>query len=258
MGFLSRLFKKEPVLEPINYGLLGMDIHSHLVPGIDDGAKTIEDTISLLTKFEEMGYKKVITTPHVMSDYYRNTPESILGGLPAMREARDKAGLKIKIDAAAEYNVDADFEEKITSKQLLTFGDNYVLFELPFLQEPPNLTSCIFEMQTNGYKPILAHVERYAYWHNNWDKVEDILNKGIKLQLNLNSLSGFYGPEVKKMGEKLVDQDVITMVSSDCHHMGHMNIMKDISTKPYIHKIVNKEDLINKQLDPIIETEYSF
>ena len=108
----------------------------------------------MITAFASMGYKQVVTTPHVMSDYYRNTPETILGGLEDVRKAVKEAGLGIEVNAAAEYMIDYDFEKAIPQKELLTIGDNYVLFELPFMAEPPNLNSVIFELQTNGYKPI--------------------------------------------------------------------------------------------------------
>ena len=130
-GKLAQIFgKKEKVLEPISLGdYLKVDIHSHFIPGIDDGADTLETSIELIRGMKEMGYEKVITTPHVMSDYYRNTPDIIKSGRDQVEEALQKEGIDIKIECAAEYNLDIDFQPKIKSKELLTFGDNYVLFE---------------------------------------------------------------------------------------------------------------------------------
>ena len=244
----KRLFGREKVLDPCDLGSLGVDVHSHFIPGIDDGAKTMDDSLTLLKAMQDFGYRKVITTPHVMSDYYKNTPEIILGGLEDVRKAAKEAGLTIEIDAAAEYNVDSDLEEKIEKGQILTFGDNYVLFELPFSSEPSNIKQCIFSFQTHGYRPILAHVERYEFWHDKPEKIESMLDRGVKLQLNINSLSGFYGPRVKKVAEKLIDRGIIDLVGSDCHHVGHIDLMKKTSTKPYMHKLLENNNLINRQL----------
>ena len=249
MGMFGGLFKKkQPVLEPIDLAILEVDIHSHFIPGIDDGAKTIEDSIELISAMKVFGYRKVITTPHIMSDYYRNTPEIILGGLEKVRAALKENNIDIEVDAAAEYNVDADFPEKIEKKELLTFGDNYVLFELPFMEEPDVLKDVIWQMQSAGYKPVLAHVERYQFWHHQWDKFEDMINRGVLLQMNIGSLTGSYGPEVQQIAEKLIDNDMISLLGSDCHHMGHVAMIDSARTKEYIHKIVNNPKLLNKQL----------
>lgn len=248
MSFFKRLFGGEKVLNEADYSVLKTDVHSHFIPGIDDGAKTLEDSIELIKGMQALGYKKVITTPHVMSDYYKNTPDIILGGLETVKAELRKQNIDIEIEAAAEYNVDSEFEPKILEKKLLTFGDNYVLFEMPFSEEPSNLKNCIFSMQTNGYKPILAHVERYAFWHGNWEKIESMKDRGVKLQLNINSLSGQYGPGVKKMAKELIDRDWIDLLGSDCHHVGHINLMKRVSTMPYLHKILKSGKLINSKL----------
>ncbi len=249
MGFLSGIFgKKKRLLEPADYGLIGTDIHSHLIPGIDDGSKDMEDTLNMLRGFIDLGFKKVITTPHVMSDFYKNNPEIILGGLEKVREAIKKEGLEIEIDAAAEYNVDSELEGIIDRGEILTFGDNHVLFELPFSAEPSNLKQVIFKFQTNGYKLVLAHVERYNFWHGQWDKIEEMLDRNIILQLNINSLSGHYGPGVKRMGEELIERGLIGMISSDCHHIGHLQLMKDTARRPALHQVLENKELLNYKL----------
>lgn len=249
MGFFSKIFAKKPrLLEPANLGVLGTDVHSHLIPGIDDGAKTMEDSLELLQGFIDLGYKKVITTPHIMSDFYKNNPEIILGGLSKVREAVKAEGLPIEIEAAAEYNLDSELEQLIDKGEILTFGDKYVLFELPFSSEPSNLKQVIFKFQTNGYKPVLAHVERYTFWHGHWDKIEEMLDRNIILQLNINSLSGFYGPGVKRMGEELIEKGLVGMLSSDCHHKGHIQLMKESARRPALHQALENKKLLNYQL----------
>jgi tyrosine-protein phosphatase YwqE len=251
MGLLSRIFGKktaQKLLHPIDLGQLGVDVHSHLIPGIDDGAQTMDDSIALLREFQKLGFKKVVTTPHVMSDYYKNTPEIILSGLENVRKAAQLEGLTIAIDAAAEYNLDADFEQLIDDKRLLTFGDNYVLFELPFFQEPAMLNAIIWKMKSAGYQPVLAHVERYSFWHKNFEKIEELQDRGVLLQLNINSLTGHYGPEVKKTGEWMVNEKRVDMVGSDCHNLNHIQLLNHARQFPSVHEVVTFPHLINKKL----------
>jgi len=248
VGLLSNIFNKQPKLEPIDYSILKTDLHSHLIPGIDDGSKSMEDSLNMLRKFSDLGFKKVITTPHVMSDFYKNTPEIILGGLEKVREAIAENNIPIEIEAAAEYYLDFHLDELTEKKNILTFGDNHVLFELSFTAEPARIKETIFNFITEGYKPILAHVERYPFYINEWKTIEDLVNRGVLLQLNINSLSGQYGPQVKKMGEQLIDKDMIDVIGSDCHHVGHLNMLESLRTNPHVHKIVNKPNLLNKAL----------
>ena len=248
MSFLRNLFYNKSKLDPIDLSLIKTDMHSHLIPGIDDGSKSFEDSLMMLRKFTDLGYKKVITTPHVMSDFYKNNPETILGGLKKVREAVAAAGINIEIEAAAEYYLDFHFDDLIKKKELLTFGQNHVLFELSFNDEPPRVKDSIFNMVTEGYKPILAHVERYPFYFNQWEKIEDYKNRGVLLQLNINSLSGHYGPPVKKMAEQLIDKGWIDVIGSDCHHMGHLQMLESLQTNPHLHKVIQQENLLNKQL----------
>ncbi len=235
-------------MELADLGVLGTDIHSHFIPGIDDGAKTLENAVDLIASMAALGYRKVITTPHVMSDYYKNTPKIILDGLEKVREAVKQQGLDIEIEAAAEYYLDETLEAKIDREELLTFGNNYVLFELPFINEPVNMEQTIFALQSTGYKPVMAHVERYVYWHDQWKKYEELYNRGIILQLNIGSLTGAYGPEVKKTAEKLVDAGIIGFLGSDCHHAGHIRMLKKASRMPYLHKVLKQDQLLNASL----------
>jgi len=248
MGFISKLFKKTPKLDPIDLAVLNTDLHSHLIPGIDDGSKSLDESMAMIRKFSELGYKKVITTPHVMSDFYKNNPTTILGGLETVREAIKKEGLQIEIEAAAEYYLDQHFEELIAKKEVLTFGDNHVLFELSFSTEQNRIKEVIFELLSSGYKPILAHVERYPFYFEEYEKIQNYIDRGCLMQLNINSLSGQYGPGVKKMAESLIDKDMIDVIGSDCHHLGHLELLDSVRTNPHLHKIVNKPGLLNKEL----------
>lgn len=249
MGIFSKIFgSSSRTSAPADLSVLKCDVHSHFIPGIDDGSKSVEDSVQMISVFAELGYRKVITTPHVMSDFFRNTPETIKGGLPAVREALKANNIPVEMEAAAEYYIDFDFEEKINKRDLLTFGKNYVLVEISFINPPENLNDIFFKLQTSGYKPVLAHPERYNFWHNDFEKYEAIAEKGVLLQLNINSLTGHYSPGTKKVAERLIEQNMISLLGSDCHHTGHTELMKQALYEPALHKLLASGKLLNATL----------
>lgn len=233
--------------EPIDFSWLNTDMHSHLIPGIDDGAKTIEDSIELIRFLHGMGYRRLITTPHVMSDYFRNTPEIILQGLQSVREAVKEQDIPVQIDAAAEYYIDDGFMRKMEEEPLLTFGDNYLLVEVSYINPPDNVLDVLFRAQVLGYRPILAHPERYPFWYRDLTEYQRFYENGIILQLNLNSLSGYYGPDAKKIGEKLIDLQIIGALGTDMHHTKHADALKRTATEKYLRKALELP-LINRNL----------
>lgn len=233
----------------IDFSLIGVDMHSHLIPGIDDGSKSMEDSLKMIREFKDLGYKKLITTPHIMSDFYQNSPETIL---PPTEEIKKQLQGEIAFSAASEYYADAEFLNKIQSEKLLCIADNYLLFEFSFLEEPNNVEDIIFQIQLKNYKPILAHPERYPYFTQRYkglSKFEDIRSRGVDLQLNMLSLIGHYGPEVKKTAEQLVDANMIDWISSDCHHQGHIKLIKEkVSKSVYLQKLIDSGNLKNQSL----------
>lgn len=249
MGLFGNLFrKKEVLLDPIDFSAIHTDVHSHFIPGIDDGAQTIEESLELLKRMKQIGFKKVITTPHVMSDYYRNTKEIILEGKQKVIEAIDQQFLKIQFDASAEYYLDDDLERKVMEREVLPIQGKFLLFELPFISEPMHLDSFIFAVQTQGYSLILAHPERYTYWHSEKEKFHKLKDKDVIFQINLNSLSGYYGAEIRTCAEWLIDEDLVELVGTDCHRIDHLDILEyHTSRMPYCHKILER-NLLNKIL----------
>ena len=237
MGIFSNLFKKKEVLPPFDLGRFKSDMHSHLIPGIDDGAQDMDQTIAMLAKFESLGYKKVVTTPHIMTDSFPNNPEIILSGLEKVKNEIKKVGIEIEIEAAAEYYFDETLMPKIKNKELLTFGDNYVLVEFAFHSPPQFLDQLFFELKTHGYRPVIAHFERYLYYLGKIDKAEKWRSEGINIQINLNSLFGQYGPEVQKQAEKLIDEGQFDFVGTDCHRIEHLMILEKNLSSPHLHKI---------------------
>jgi len=250
MSFLKGLFGKSNKKSAIAADLsaLGVDMHSHFIPGIDDGAQTMEDSLELIRFFYEKGYKKVITTPHIMGDAYRNTPEIILGGLEKVRAALKENNIPIQMEAAAEYYIDYDFESKIEEGKLLTFGKNYVLVEVSFVNPPDNLYHTFFKLQTAGYKPVLAHPERYNFWHRSFEKYEEIRDKGVLLQLNLNSLTGHYSMDTKRVAEQLIQKGMISFLGSDCHHTGHTELINKVVFEKPLQTLLDSGNLLNSTL----------
>ncbi len=248
MGLLSRLFRSEKPGEPIDLSVLGVDMHSHFIPGIDDGSKSMKESVEMITTMAELGYRKVITTPHIMGDFYKNTPENIGAGLEQVRRAVKEAGVNIEIEAAAEYYFDFELEKKLDKERLLTFGDNYLLFEVSYMNAPDGLDGLIFRMQTSGYKPVLAHPERYPYWFRDMNNFGKLKDKGVLFQLNINSLTGHYSPETAKMATTMIDRGWYEFAGSDCHHTGHQELLKKARGAPGFRKLIDSGKLLNSTL----------
>jgi tyrosine-protein phosphatase YwqE len=248
LSFFQNIFSKGKSAEPVDLSALVTDLHSHLIPGIDDGVKSYEESIQVIKALCAFGYKKIITTPHIMSDYYKNTPEIIKNGLYMLREEISKQGIDVEIDAAAEYYIDDLFIEKLKRKELLTFSGNHILVELPFFSEPKNFFSVIFELVVEGYKPVLAHVERYTYWYHDFENYEKLKDREILLQMNLTSLYEDDNSHLKKMAEKLIEKNMIDIVGGDVHNMHHIEKIKKVLHNSALKKLVESDRLLNNKL----------
>mgnify|MGYP001180884719 CR=1 FL=1 len=246
LGKLKSLFSGSPKDLP-DFSSLNADMHSHLIPGIDDGAQTLEDSLNLIRALHGLGYRKLITTPHIMSDHYRNTPEIILGGLQTVREALAKENLDVTLEAAAEYYIDDVFVKKLEEEELLTFGNKYLLFEVSFINYPENIREIIFNMQLKGYKPVLAHPERYPFWARKFSEYESFRDAGVLLQINANSIAGYYGIEAKKTAEKMIDLKMVDLIGTDLHKIEHINGLNQVRREKYFRKALEL-DLANRKL----------
>jgi protein-tyrosine phosphatase len=223
------------------------DMHAHFLPGIDDGASDMTETLLLIQKLMESGYKKLIATPHIMSDFFKNTPEIILGKLAEVKEAVAQQGWQIEIEAAAEYYLDEFFIEKLKKEEpLLTFGDRYLLFETSFINQPAQLNEAIFLMQSLHYKPILAHPERYMYLQDNFAKCTELFQNGVLLQININSLSGYYSVPAQLLAERLIDLKMVHFAGTDCHAIKHIKGLQMAKAKKYYSKLLEAELLNHK------------
>ncbi len=248
MPFFESLFGSKKLSQPLMLDAIGTDMHSHLIPGIDDGASTINQSIELIKQMAAMGFSKIITTPHIQGEVYKNTPEIINNGLNELKLALAKENIQIEISAAAEYLLDDKFNEKLLSKNLLTFGKKFILVELSYFSPHPNLLNFIFDLQIEGYNVILAHPERYSYWFNNFKKLEELKERGVFFQLNIISLSGYYDIPVKKTAEKLVDNNMIDFLGTDMHNNNYMDGLNKTRFEKYLQKVLSSGKIRNKEL----------
>lgn len=228
-------FFKKKSQKPVDR--LRTDVHSHLLPGLDDGVESYEEALKIIKGFSDLGYQKLITTPHIMQDFYNNSEDDIRLKILELNSKITHAGLSIDVVAGAEYYLDDFLFAKVRENHnLLTFGDNYLLFETSFTNEPLYLKEFIFEAKSRGINPVMAHPERYVYIHGNFDFITDLIDRGVLMQVNINSFVGYYSKDVKKTAEKLVDEGLVHMLGSDCHNMRHFEVLQDARQEKYYYK----------------------
>jgi tyrosine-protein phosphatase YwqE len=225
---LFKIFKRE---EQTGNSLawLHADMHSHLLPGIDDGSPDMATSLELIKGFESLGYKKIITTPHVLWEIYPNTTDTILKKRDEVRNEISKAGIHIEFNAAAEYFIDEHFTEQLKNKHpLLTISGNMVLVEFSMLNMPMDIQEVLFEMQMQNYQPVLAHPERYGYLSRTKEFYDQLKDAGCYFQLNLLSLSGHYGEHVQKLAEYLLKKNYYDLAGTDLHNSRHLLLLQKI------------------------------
>tara|TARA_B110000091_G_scaffold209932_1_gene251916 strand:+ start:3019 stop:3756 length:738 start_codon:yes stop_codon:yes gene_type:complete len=231
-------FKKKEMLLSDFFPENFIDIHSHLLPGIDDGAKNMDDTIRLILKMASYGITNFVTTPHVLGNVYPNSSETIKRELEEVRtELFNRNITNITIRAAAEYMLDEEFSLRLAKDDILTIKDNYVLVEMSYFSAPLNLYEVLFEIQMKGYKPILAHPERYNFYHNDFQQFYKLKQAGCLFQLNLLSLTAQYGKNVQKVANQLLKENLYDFTGTDTHHDQHLELLTKIATSRNKSKI---------------------
>ena len=223
-----------------------VDIHSHLLPGIDDGVKTLDEAVAIIKKFKLLGYSKLITTPHVISDCYPNTQEIIAKKLKTVREALEKENIAISIEASAEYYIDMEFLQLIEDDKLIPFMGNYILFETSYTSKPMIFEQAIFEMINKGYIPVLAHPERYRYLHHDMELYKSLKDQGALFQVNIKSLQDKSKANYK-VALKLIEMGIVDFVGSDVHRMRDVvKLKKTLNSRAY-RRAIDKNILLNNQ-----------
>ncbi len=226
-----------------------VDMHSHLLPSIDDGAKDVEHSLELIRKISSLGYQKLIITPHIMQDSYPNTQEIIYDKLQKMQTVLHENEIEIVIEAAAEHYLDEAFLENLEEDRVLPLAKEYLLFETSYISKPLNLEELIYEISVKGHKPIFAHPERYRYIKDLESEYKALKDLGVYFQVNINSLNGYYGKEAQKKAQFLLEKGYIDFLGSDTHHHRHLeNLEKVLFDMDLWHKIKARNKILNKTL----------
>ena len=223
------IFNKRPQQPPDLSGLV-TDMHSHLVPGIDDGATDVANSIELINGLRELGYQNFITTPHVLWDIFKNNSATITPSYEALKAGLAENKINTPIKFAAEYFLDYHVDELIEDEiPLLTIKDNWVLVEFSFVSAPLDLKEKLFSLQMSGYQPVIAHPERYTYFGRTKEQYEELKEAGHYLQVNLLSLTGYYGKIVQEIAQMLVKNKYVDFLGTDLHHIRHLNALQSAS-----------------------------
>jgi tyrosine-protein phosphatase YwqE len=220
------IFKKKNTAN-VDLSILSTDMHSHQLPGIDDGADNTSVSLELIKGLQDLGYKKFITTPHIMWDVYKNTSNTINGALQKVQKALNENQAEASINYAAEYLLDDYFDRLLLNNEpLLTIKNNWVLVEFSFVMAPLNLKEKFFNMQIKGYQPVLAHPERYLYFVSDKSWFDELKNLGCYFQLNILSLTGYYGKVPNELAQYLIKKKYIDLIGTDLHHYRHLDVLR--------------------------------
>jgi tyrosine-protein phosphatase YwqE len=225
------------------------DMHSHILPGIDDGSPDVETSLQLVKGLMALGINKSIASPHIIGDMYRNNAATIAAAKDTLQKALEQESLDFELSAAAEYMLDSYFFELLHHKTaLLTVKDKLILTEFSYAAMPSNPSEMAFAILTEGYTPILAHPERYGYYHSNFKQFDYLKDLGFLLQVNLLSLTGYYGKPAAKAARYLIKNNLVSFVGTDLHHERHLSALSDAKNKKLFAEILADIPLENMQL----------
>lgn len=244
--FFSKLFSSTAMTD---FSVLGTDMHSHLLPGVDDGVPTMDEALEVIESLGRLGYRRLVTTPHVMWERYQNTTQIIRDKVRQVQEAAKKAGLKIEIAAAAEYMLDDHFAELLRENDLLTLDkERRILVEMSFLHPPLALQQYLFDLQKQGYKPVLAHPERYPFYHLKLDEYQALRAAGCEFQVNILSITGHYGPDVQQSAQLLLRHGLVNFLGTDAHRIRHAHTLHAALRSGHLEKTLSKHQFSNARL----------
>jgi protein-tyrosine phosphatase len=243
------IFRKKKPAEPFPFHLVGTDMHSHILAGIDDGSPNLDISTTLVKGLLDLGYRKLTATPHVMEDLFRNTKRTIQEAHNLLQLRLAEEGIEVPIRFAAEYLLDGNVDTMLAKKvPMLTLKDNLVLVEISFVSPPMYLREVLFELQMKGYQPVFAHPERYFFYHAKPAQYSEIKDMGCLFQCNLLSFSGYYGPPVRQAAEYLVQHDMVDFVGTDIHHDKHLQALRELSLTPALARLVHEKGVMNTRL----------
>ncbi|HCZ08812.1 MAG TPA: hypothetical protein DHV07_06850 [Flavobacteriales bacterium] len=245
MGLWSQIFgsskgkKSAKDREALDLSAFAVDYHSHLVPGVDDGAPDLEASLEMIDALVSLGYRGAVTTPHVMPGMYPNTPETLRPPFEMLKQAVSQRHPDFKLALGAEYFLDASLLDTVLNGGELLAPGGRLLFELAFSAppDPGMLQEFLFEVQLKGLRPVMAHIERYPYWHHELNRFEELHEQGVTLQVNAASLAGAYGPEIQQAAETCIDQGWVRILGTDAHGIRHIDALHASRFRPAVHQL---------------------
>lgn len=250
LNFLISLLKRKLNSKAFPFDFLDLDIHNHILPGLDDGAKDHSSSISLLVELKKLGFSKVISSPKTVTQKYPNTPKSILRRYSNLINSIDTTS-RILPDLASPtslYALDIDFLHIRQSGDLLTTEDGYVLVYFVDSVALSTMEAEIFELIYAGYKPLLIHPEKYISLHGNTSYFEALVSRGCYLSLSLLSLQEVHGKAVQKMAFKLLENQLYSFVGTGVKDLGHIRLLQDLSLNKRVMKKLKEYPFLNKQI----------
>ena len=246
MFFFRKKSENSDTVVPFLAGIT-TDIHSHLLPAVDDGVQDLETSLHFIETLHSLGIRNVITTPHVMMDRYPNSAETLSGPYQDVKSGLSEKGIDVGFTHAAEYYMDEYFEE-LMKAPLMTLNGELVLVEVSFMSPPPQMHQWLFELSAQGYRPILAHPERYNYYHSQTDEYKTFKQRGCYLQVNLLSLTGYYGRHIQKAAEWLIEQKLVDFIGTDMHHSKHLHAIKAIGRDKKMMRLLESYSFKNNTI----------
>ncbi len=246
MQWITRLLSPSKLA---NFSVLQTDLHSHLLPGVDDGVPNLDEALELIEALFQMGYQRLVTTPHVSGERYPNSSTVIRDTARIVQEAIQKAGIPVEFRAAAEYMLDENFGRLLREKDLLTLDEQgHILVEMSFLHPPLALNKYLFELQSKGYRPVLAHPERYPFYHLKSEEYQDLKQAGCLFQLNILSIIGHYGLEVQQSALLLLKKGMADFLGTDAHRMRHAVTLQAALRSGHLEKVLTKHSFQNSTM----------
>ena len=226
-----------------DFSAVGVDMHSHLIPGVDDGAKDVTDSVNLITGLRELGFSHLYTTPHTLLDFHPNTKETLETGKTLLN---GKLPNGITLNLSSEYYMDEGFYQQLNANCLIPLPGNRLLVECNQISRPPDLENVFFDISIKGFQPIFAHPERYLFLHKDFSYFQRLKDMGVELQVNALSLSDHYGKSIRLVAEKLIENDMIDFIGTDIHHVRHLETLKRVPTTKHFERLV-KSGLLKNQ-----------
>ncbi len=239
------LFFKQKNPQEGNFSALGVDMHSHLIPAVDDGANSKEDSLSLIKGLADLGFEKLFTTPHSMLGTHPNTKATLTDACDIVSPLVPHG---IELLLSSEYYLDEHFDHLLATDQLLPLPGNRLLVEFSQVSRPMQLEETLFDLALKGYQIVLAHPERYLFFHKNFNDFIRLKDMGLEFQVNALSLSNHYGKNIRAVAEKLIEHQLIDFMGTDTHNLKHIELLKAIPSSKYYKKLIGSGILKNREL----------